>query len=195
MASADTLVGMNVWLSVISAVAALAGAWGGQWISARRDDRRWEREQRREDLRWERDVRRDRRDRTLRAYTEFLTKLRQYLSAATKMQTAVVNRSAGAGNEHDAVASEHEAELLYQELAEKAAAVEVFAPLEIYARAEAATSFARDLWEVVWDSWAAVNGAEPGNADEAVEAIKAAKRKAWEARTVFVEQIREFLDE
>lgn len=191
---ADSLTGMNVWFSVISAVTALAGAWGGQWISARRDDRRWEREQRREDLRWDRDERRDRRDRTLRAYVDFLTKLRQYLSAATKMQTAVVNRSMGAGNEHDVVASEHEVDLLYHELAEKVAAVEVFAPLEIYARAEAATSFARELWGTLWDSWAAVNGPEPANADETVAAIKAAKRKAWEARTVFVEQIREYLD-
>ncbi|MFD8494255.1 hypothetical protein [Amycolatopsis sp. NPDC059657] len=47
---------MTSWITaVVGAIGALAGAWGGQWIAARRDDRRWQREADREDLRWERE--------------------------------------------------------------------------------------------------------------------------------------------
>jgi hypothetical protein len=42
-------------LAALAFVGTLGGAWGGQWIASRHDDRRWEREAKREELRWERE--------------------------------------------------------------------------------------------------------------------------------------------
>jgi hypothetical protein len=45
---------VTIMLGVLAVVGTVGGAWGGQWIAARRDDHRWAREIKREDLRWER---------------------------------------------------------------------------------------------------------------------------------------------
>lgn len=55
---------VTVALAVLAFVGTLGGAWGGQWIAAQHDDRRWGREARREDLRWEREQQHLREQRT-----------------------------------------------------------------------------------------------------------------------------------
>ncbi|GHG12095.1 hypothetical protein GCM10017567_31800 [Amycolatopsis bullii] len=47
---------LTITLAVLAVVGTIGGAWGGQWIAARRDDRRWEREAEREELRWTREI-------------------------------------------------------------------------------------------------------------------------------------------
>jgi hypothetical protein len=46
---------VTIALAVLAFVGTLGGAWGGQWIASRHDNRRWEREAKREDSRWERE--------------------------------------------------------------------------------------------------------------------------------------------
>lgn len=44
-----------LWVTIVLAVIALLGPWGGAWLASRRDDRRWDREQLREDIRFQRE--------------------------------------------------------------------------------------------------------------------------------------------
>lgn len=55
MTGATAPLWVTIMLGVIAVVGAVAGAWGGQIIAARRDDRRWERE----DIRWTREQERE----------------------------------------------------------------------------------------------------------------------------------------
>lgn len=59
MGGASAPLWVTIMLGVLAVVGTVGGAWGGQIIAARRDDRRWEREQQREDLRWKRDRERE----------------------------------------------------------------------------------------------------------------------------------------
>lgn len=68
-----------LWVTLVLAVIALLGPWGGAWLAARRDDRRWEREQAREERRWQRErghqLDMARQDEKKRHYTDFLAAL------------------------------------------------------------------------------------------------------------------------
>jgi hypothetical protein len=75
-----------LWITVVLAIIALLGPWGGAWLASRRDDRRWERDQAREDVRSQREREREdkqrgyqtetaRREEKKQGYTEFLSTL------------------------------------------------------------------------------------------------------------------------
>lgn len=51
---------VTIILGVLAVLGTVGGAWGGQWIAARRDDKRWKRELDREEIRWERERERER---------------------------------------------------------------------------------------------------------------------------------------
>lgn len=42
-------------LGMLAVLGTVGGAWGGQWIAARSDDKRWKRELDREKTRWKRE--------------------------------------------------------------------------------------------------------------------------------------------
>ncbi|MFL6121453.1 hypothetical protein [Actinophytocola sp.] len=84
-----------VWITFALAAIALVGSVGGAWIggriTARRDDRRWERELVREDLRWKREREREQsqrvhdlhlhwREQRIEAYASFIAAVDSFLS-------------------------------------------------------------------------------------------------------------------
>lgn len=59
MSGATSPLWVTIMLGLLAVLGTVGGAWGGQWIAAKRDDRRWEREIAREDVRWQRELQRE----------------------------------------------------------------------------------------------------------------------------------------
>lgn len=100
MSGATAPLWVTIMLGVLTVVGTVGGAWGGQWIAARRDDQRWEREAKREDLRWQREserqsVQRDHearlhwRDERLKTYSLALAAIDTWLTAVNGLMGAV----------------------------------------------------------------------------------------------------------
>ncbi|MCP2248177.1 hypothetical protein [Lentzea aerocolonigenes] len=68
---------VTIMLGVLAVIGTVGGAWGGQILAARRDDRRWEREQQREDLRWSREREREQRKELAERAHDNVKELRQ----------------------------------------------------------------------------------------------------------------------
>lgn len=80
------------WVPLAVAAVALAAIVGAQWLAARRDDRRWQRELDREEvrLRHERQLAEDRRwrEERLSAYAQFIEVMQQWEQAITEVAFA-----------------------------------------------------------------------------------------------------------
>lgn len=94
----------------------------------------------------------------------------------------------------DIFKAEHAIGLGYQDLAEKAAALEIVLPEEIFEKVQETILEYINLWEVLWEAWRSVSHGTNRDSGHMIKIIEAEQVKARQARDLIVAQLRNHID-